>query len=516
MVATAATPDATAIPSPIKLGRCLGVEVFASGQYRGGSWTTDDLDEMVTNFWKLGPMGLKLLSPPLVVGHEESQDFLDRTDLPAAGWLTTLRRSGDVLVGDVTGVPMSIANLINARLYKKVSAEIYDDFVDDHGKSYGLAIRRLALLGGEIPQVKRLADLPAVTFSEAKPKRYAFRRLTATFTPSRGTWVSFSEVSPMNREQAITALKALMPTLDQAVIDTMTDDQVIALANSCPAPATPAPAPVAPMSDMSRDQMTTELVALGQDPAVLGPMSDEQIDELYESLLGVPVTTPAPVVPMADEVPLSRDAMIASLVEAGNIEADLQSKTDQELTDMLKKIVPAAPVAAMGDAMKKVTKYSEEAGSLVKQLRRELVDTKLAKDRQLMEQKKLVCEMFCDKLISEGRLTPAFKPAVLADMMAADDKKVHRFTDKGTVVEATTFAQKKATYEASPVIVRFGEKLKGSANGVEDEEKKVKAFAASHLPGKTGEQFVHNFTEMKKKKPTLTAVEVGVPAEFVG
>jgi hypothetical protein len=518
MVAAAAQPAPTAPDaSPIKLGRCLGVEVFASGQYRGSSWTNDELDEMVRNFWKLGPLGLKLLEPPLVVGHEESQDFLDRTDLPSAGWLTTLRRVGDVLVGDVTGVPLAIANLINARLYKKVSAEIYDDFVDDHGTSYGLAIRRLALLGGEIPQVKRLADLPMVTFSEAKPRRYAFRRASATFTPSRGTWISFSEVSPMNRDQAVAALKALMPTLDQAVIDTMTDDQVIALANCQPAPVAPAPAPVAPMSDMSRDQMVTELVALGQDPLVLGPMSDEQINELYESLLGVPVTTP-PVVPMADEVPLSRDAMIASLVDAGKVEADLQSKTDQELTDMLKAIVPPAPapaVAAMGDAMKKVTKYSEQAINAIKAANRRLVEAQKAHDRQAAAQKKVLCEMFAEKLVGEGKLTPAFKPAVVADLMSADDVKLHRFSDKGATVEGTVFAEKKAIYEAAPVIIKFGEKLKGSAAGANDDEARVKRFAAERLPGKTGESFVHNFTEAKKKKPTLTAAEAGVPADFV-
>jgi hypothetical protein len=48
---------------------------------------------------------------------------------------------------------------IDTKAYRKVSAEIYDNF-EDQGVDYGMALRRLALLGGEIPQVKALADLP--------------------------------------------------------------------------------------------------------------------------------------------------------------------------------------------------------------------------------------------------------------------------------------------------------------------------------------------------------------------
>lgn len=160
-----------------------GADLFASGVYRGQEYTVADLDEIARNFTRLR----QLLDPPAVLGHEESQEFLDallgsdrereadaeRTDQPAAGWVDRVwvdkyvepssGRLEGVLKGDITGVPAKIAEMIRNGRYKKISAEIYDDFTDDYGQSYGKALRRVAILGAEVPQVKRLGDLPAPT-----------------------------------------------------------------------------------------------------------------------------------------------------------------------------------------------------------------------------------------------------------------------------------------------------------------------------------------------------------------
>jgi hypothetical protein len=152
------------------LGRCRGVEIFAAGNYRGKDYTTQDLDEMVDNFNRFGKGPQALVRAPLVIGHEEDQELLDRSDIPAAGWPERVYRQGKVLKADYAEVPRTIGNLINGRAYRKVSAEIYDEPPEGvPGK--GKMLRRVALLGGELPQVKSLKDLPLVDYAEENPKR---------------------------------------------------------------------------------------------------------------------------------------------------------------------------------------------------------------------------------------------------------------------------------------------------------------------------------------------------------
>jgi hypothetical protein len=162
MHATAPTA-VPATPARARARRCEGVEVFKAGRYRGKRYSLRDLDDIIRNFDELGPAGLDLLQPPAVLGHEERQEFLERTDLPAAGWVKRLWRDGPTLMADIGGVPNDIADAIDRRLYRKVSAEIYDDFLDDDGVGHGKALRRIGILGGEIPQVKSLADIPFTT-----------------------------------------------------------------------------------------------------------------------------------------------------------------------------------------------------------------------------------------------------------------------------------------------------------------------------------------------------------------
>lgn len=72
------------------------VEIFGAGTFRGKIYTQDDLDTIAENFRKLGPSDLDLLKVPIVVGHEEQddQDFLLRTDIPAAAWVADVGRGG--------------------------------------------------------------------------------------------------------------------------------------------------------------------------------------------------------------------------------------------------------------------------------------------------------------------------------------------------------------------------------------------------------------------------------------
>lgn len=177
-----------------------GVEIFAAGRYRDKHYTIRDLDAMVRNFILLGPRGKKLLQPPNVIGHEDDQEFLDRTDLPAAGWPKRVWRKGSKLFADFGEMPAEVAHAINTRAYRKVSAEIYDDFVDDQGNHYGKALRRVAILGAEIPQVKSLADIPYATpeYDADQDSPEDLKRLDA-YECEPGIWRAFCERVPVRR-----------------------------------------------------------------------------------------------------------------------------------------------------------------------------------------------------------------------------------------------------------------------------------------------------------------------------
>jgi hypothetical protein len=104
-----------------------------------------------------------LYTPTVVLGHEEDDDPLkfwaDRsTGEPTYGVVAKLWVDGDDLMADLGDMTKEIADAIRAKHYRKCSVELYDDY-EHEGKSFGLALRRLALLGAEIPQVKALGDL---------------------------------------------------------------------------------------------------------------------------------------------------------------------------------------------------------------------------------------------------------------------------------------------------------------------------------------------------------------------
>jgi len=136
-----------------------GVEIFAAGTHGGREYTEEDLDVVIRNFAELSTGDSPVLQPPVVLGHEEDQSLLARSDLPAAGWVKRLYRDGPLLRADLGEVPEEIARLIDQRAYRKVSAELYDDFTHD-GKRFGPVLRRVALLGGSVPAIKSLADIP--------------------------------------------------------------------------------------------------------------------------------------------------------------------------------------------------------------------------------------------------------------------------------------------------------------------------------------------------------------------
>jgi hypothetical protein len=151
----------------MNFGELTDVEIFEAGSYHQGryAYTEADLDQMVANWRAMGDR----LRPTLVIGHDEDQDLLKNSGLFAAGWLTGLRRHGKKLLADFKDVPRVIVDLIRRGAYRRVSAEVYHDFRQG-GASRGHVLRRVALLGGEIPEIKTLQDVAALYEEAAYPE----------------------------------------------------------------------------------------------------------------------------------------------------------------------------------------------------------------------------------------------------------------------------------------------------------------------------------------------------------
>jgi len=500
------------------------VEIFGSGTFRGKIYTTDDLDAITANFRKLGPDDLDLLKVPVVVGHEEpdDQDFLLRTDIPAAAWVVDVGRGGtrpdktkwtdpSILYADFTDVFPTIADAIRMRSYRKVSSEIYDNFIDDSGNEYGLALRRVALLGGEIPQVKSLADIPmpfvermaerrlrSSRFMVSAPPDRRFKLLSATPT-NRGTFLCFSEVG-MDRDSLIQKLLAAVPTLVKSDLDNMQDASLQGLAaailggdgdgdepNSITNPASP----TAPMSDATMPNTTT-----------------------------------------SSYVDMSRDDMVKTLLGAGKSAADLDGKSDDDLKSMIAAMQPAATqpaqsTATNSDKGKPMPQRMFSEGEV-----RKIVTDELAKvtsgansaisilKKQADEAKKATITSFCDRLVHQGKLLKAERPAVEQRLLRQSTDAVHKFTEGGKSVVKSELDLQMAELEARPVVVKFHERVAaggtganggnggvvkfGERDGSDEEVTKVEQFAELHEDSLakafvTREQFVTRFCEARKK-----------------
>lgn len=178
--------------------RISGIEIFARGVHRSKPYSAADMADIVRNFQEFSAPDAPriLLRVPLVIGHEEDQQYLQRTDIPAAGWATDVWTQGGRLFADADHVPAEVSRLIKGKAYRVVSAEIYDE-PPDGVPGRGKMLRRIALLGADIPEVKGLAEIPTPEpYSEGA---FASRRRAALVFRRRvkmpdGVWACFSEV----------------------------------------------------------------------------------------------------------------------------------------------------------------------------------------------------------------------------------------------------------------------------------------------------------------------------------
>ena len=280
-----------------------------------------------------------------------------------------------------------------------------------------------------------------------------------------------------------------MPNIDQAVLDGMTDDQLIALASNLPAAAPDnggaggSADAASMMADVpqTRDDLIAALVALGEDQATLDTMTDDDLRNLWAQLTG------------ADLSAMSDQSKGGANGGGGGKSARQPSKVTLQFAER--------------QAQASIQRVRTLNGKLAAE-ERKLVDRLTALKRQEVDK-------FCERLVTEGRIRPVDVDVYAAALMAlADDKPTHKFSETaadGKTVKTemlTPFVAKMRELAKLPVIIKFGEKLGGQPGDgkttAEQEVDKVRKFSEMY-----GHQFkkdlVAEFGELQEKNPKLTA-----------
>lgn len=504
MTAAVATPEPTAQP---RLASVKGVEIFAAGTHRGKAYTVQDLDEMVRNFEPVRA----LVKPTVVTGHEEDQSFLENSGYPAAGTVSRIWRDGDTLLADFTEVPLTIARLIDGRAYRSCSSEVYDDFVDEStGQHYGKVLRRVALLGGELPQIKTLADLPladygadgAAEFCSAGQRKSLLRYQEIRPAKSGNTFHVFCEVRPMAKKRQKVAK---FSEQCKATWKKFADEPAL------PDAAAPAPAGV------TRDDMIAMLTEAGYDPAVLEKAPDDLLAEMIrvsksgmaqmadataqpgtvnaEPPVTPPVQTPAPA-----PAPAHAGSGIPGVPSATPSQVTLKfGEKDVDLNQVLKPLIDQAVAAAVKPINDGLAATQGNVSKFQEDTKKASIDAKL------------------DLLVKQGKVLPAELDDTKEDNLRKQLQRangVHKFADGLTELD-----KQLALLEARPQLVKFSEQVKagksgGGKPGTDDdpEVQEVQKFAEDHAAsfskgGLKTADFVGTFKKLRADRPDYTAAQ---------
>lgn len=373
-------------------------EIFRAGVRRGEPYSESDLDDIIHNFRRFRQQ----LTPPSVIGHSEDQSWLEDTGLPSVGKVADLRRRGPVLEARFARMPPLMRRLIAVGAYDKVSAEIYHEDSPPEGiPAKGKMLRRVAFLGGELPQVKGLKDIAALWEQPDQPGKDVKRRTSLSYSERfhlpDGTWAVFSEVRTMADQSgveaiAVAAIQETFPGLPPEFIDSLTPDQMSMLAPAIGGgteeggePGVPpdmggstgesTPMAEFPPEAPDRDSLIQALVDLGQNADDLANMSDDDLVALYQQLKGT------------------------SMSEGGTDVADTQT----------------GGLARQPSKVTVTQQFSEEVRKEVKRL----VAAETASLRQSVERERktrlqaaranhlATVRTFCEQMVTEGRLSPA-------------------------------------------------------------------------------------------------------------
>lgn len=439
-----------------------GVEIFCTGTHRDQEWSEDDLDEIVKNFDLLSSGDDPEIDVPIVIGHEEEQPLLDNTGIPALGWVRNVRKvpapgtkdniqAGKTasIVADFVEVPETIAKLIDGGAYRHVSAEIYDDYTDPAGTHHGKVLRRVAILGGELPQIKNLADLPLTEYAEKQ----------------RTTIITF-----LREESA-------MPKTKIKRIKKYAEEEV----------PTETPAPDA----VSREELLAGIGEFGLDLGILGELTDAQLAEILRGLRMA-----------AESAEIEGD-------ETAMADQDQEKEKPQDGIAASDSVGP--PIAAAQPAPaspKKVTLQYAEVTKRIREAEKKIAATENVIAKRLAQEKKAAIAAFCERMIREGKVLPAEVEAGLMDRLMRQDA-VSKFADGKTELDRQmSEIEARPVLVAFAERVKGG----GSIN-TDAETAKVQRFAERFSDadfqrlGNTKNGYIEAFRRARERNPQLTARE---------
>ncbi len=157
------------------------IEIFRAGEYPQGTFTEEDIDEMIETF---NPAEYE---PPVVVGHP-------RDDSPAWGWVKELKRIGKSLYARFGDMTQEFIAWLDKKLYKNRSIKI----AKENGK---WRLIHVGFLGATPPAIKGLSPLPA--FSSIEGVEIEFQLDETVQIEERIKWTAVKNIFKRMREWII-------------------------------------------------------------------------------------------------------------------------------------------------------------------------------------------------------------------------------------------------------------------------------------------------------------------------
>lgn len=491
------------------------VQLFQVGNHKDMPWDEADLDALARNF----TVCKDLFKPQIVIGHEAKMSAFGDTGRPAFGQPTRIAKEYvDVdgkpmatLVGDFEDVPDSLAALIHAGTYRRISPEIYHatptSLVDKGVK--GPVMRSVAILGGAVPEIKTLEALnkfvsepaSAVAFSDDQPRR-RIRFVEKVIDEATNTVSVFSEVESMDTpSKKLAKSLADCSDLTRAGLKKFSDT------------------PEGEKPPLGRDELIAIIGDAGNDTSVI---TDAVSDELLmEWARGSRMKLEEEAAAEAKKTVEAADQAAAQ----AQAEADKPKETtaqpsgaaDGDKPAEKKKTEPETAIAMSDDTAiaameKRIIEFFDEklaltfseAGASAKAQRDELA-------KQTDEARRASVILFCDDLVRAGKMFPAEIDGGIVDcMLQLDAATVYKFADGK---EATPFDRFKTMLAGRPKLMEFSDRVKAKHDQGDAEDTKVLCFAESHPDAikksfnRTPEGYVQLFHEAKKLNPSLTAAE---------
>jgi len=151
------------------------IEIFGVGVWKGNKITGEDLDGIVNDTNEI----IDKLKPKVKLGHDDKQALLQRTGLPAGGWITKLKKAGDKILVDIKEVPKVLYQLIKNGAYKRISSEILAGYTEPSTKKkYNKVLSAIAFLGADLPAVTNLKDIAALYDSDDNANLIIYEKTT--------------------------------------------------------------------------------------------------------------------------------------------------------------------------------------------------------------------------------------------------------------------------------------------------------------------------------------------------